>query len=204
MENTYTQDKKIFIFDLDDTLINTRLLKKLRFNIFKNAGYTDEEILVAYEAIYASGYTPEKHLAALQYIRNNPAITLISDDHLHTEDLIFADTKTMLTEIKNNPQTYCILLTKGNAESQMKKVNLLGLKNFFDEIWTDAGPKIDFLKTKFSTDVEFIFINDRIEENEKIKKEFFNAHFYLIDRHGIHTPGTAYTSLTDIQKEVGV
>ncbi len=195
--------KKIVILDLDDTLINTKLLKKLRFDLFRQAGYSEEEILGTYESIYDSGYSTQKHADALQAIRKNGALDSIQDDHLLNEGLVFKDTISILHEAKSNPNIKSVLLSKGDPTSQQKKIDLLGLADFFDTIWISPVSKELFLKTHFSPDQEFIFINDKQSENDAIQKDFPHAVCYLIDRHTAHDL-SIHTALEEIKKRMAL
>ncbi len=195
MDNPSPSAQKIVVIDLDDTLINTRQLKKLRFKALEKCGYKKDHIDSTYENI-DGGYSTKKHTTALALLQ--PEIICdhkVLDEQL-TSDLVFGDVANFLSGLKNHR---LILLSHGDPDFQMTKLSKLGLVDFFDIIWLTPNNKEIFLKAHFSPDQEFIFINDKQSENDAIQKDFPNAVCYLIDRHNTKNSNT-FSSLQEIKK----
>lgn len=171
----------MFIVDLDDTILNTQAFKQARIKALNNLGVSDELYKTSYidaynnssginiynstnhaEVLEKYGFDKEKVLSALQKVEED------------LKDLLFPGTEDLATFLKEKGQKL-ILLSLGEESFQKMKIKQTGLAKFFDLIFTVNDTKehvIQKILKDFPDEQEVWFINDKIEETEKLKQLF--------------------------------
>ena len=169
----------IFIFDLDDTLINTKKIKKEIKKIF----YQDDK----FDYYYQKFLKKEKLFNFLNFLsflktekvieeKNIKKLQKQHKDFLKNTSLISQETKNKIKNIGKNHDL--ILLTLGEKKYQREKIKSQKLDSYFKKIVITKEKKensLNFLQNKKDTTY---FINDKKAENKIIKKKF--PHFHII------------------------
>jgi FMN phosphatase YigB (HAD superfamily) len=170
------------IFDLDDTLINTHLLKESVADKLFSYGIPRDIVDSAYHIAKerAGNYTLQAHV---DVIREKHSFEIPEDVFVwfSTEDLsvyVFPEYETILETLRENHTL--ILLTKGEAEFQKMKIAGSGLGTYFQHIHITPYPK-EVLLSREEFELPIVFVNDKKEENEKIKELFTD--FQIVEHH---------------------
>jgi len=181
------------IVDFDDTLYNTRQLKKELLEIAKLHNISEELFTKTYQKI-SQAYTPKKHLEEIL-----KQLTLDSKDKqqnlgIQTNKILkqFEDLFTTQKSAKRLfPFTHdflklakkctkkLVLLSKGYPKFQHQKVESSKISHFFDQIYY-TNDKTEFLKQNLQMQ-SGLFINDKAEENAEIAKNFKNLKIVQIN-----------------------
>ena len=177
----------IFIFDLDDTLMNTKSLKEKLFKLMQESGANMKEILESYEKTYTMPelYTPIAHIEHL-YDKNNNInkdFFIKNYENIEYKALLFPKTEEILAEARELGSV--VLMTKGNHLFQARKLIASGIDDYFDDIIITNGEKDEYLK-RFKTYPKVIIINDKITENQQMSNI---------------VPHFTYINLTDLEKD---
>ncbi len=157
--------ERIYIFDLDHTLLNAKvLLNDLSLLLSGEFDMISEDIWNHFKL---------KDEKLIKFLEN------------HLEKYLFDGVVENLKKIKDRK----ILLTFGDIEFQKKKVEALGLDKVFDEVILTDEHKIDFLKdfVEKNKGEEIIFVNDnynkRFLENAEIKKVIPEIKIFEVDNY---------------------
>lgn len=166
-----------FIFDFDDTLFDNTQLKKDIFNILKSFSVPEKVILESYKNARNS-YNFISHLEEIKKIHNiilEEVPILENLNKLSFSDYVFPETQEILRELSKKHKL--ILLSFGEEHLQKKKIEESNLANNFNQIHVTQENKVHILK-QLELDSDIFFLNDKIYENELVKKEF--PHFKVI------------------------
>lgn len=160
-----TKKEKIYIFDLDHTLLNAKKFREdLGLLLDNDKNIISEKIWEIFE---------KKDEKLINFIKNK------------TPEYLFPKVKENLQKISAKK----ILLTFGNLNFQKEKVTALKLSNIFDEIIITDKNKINFLWEFYQSnqDKEIIFINDtynkRFNENQEISKKIPEIKIMEVDNY---------------------
>ncbi len=146
--------EKIYIFDLDHTLLNSlKFRQDIGLLLENNPEISSENIW--------------SHFAA----KDERLINFIKEK---TKDYLFDDTLENLEKVKDKK----VLLTFGSLEFQKLKVEALNFNEVFDQVFLTDENKMNFLESFISENStkEIFFINDnnnkRFRENDEVRKLF--------------------------------
>ncbi|MFA4830887.1 MAG: HAD family hydrolase [Patescibacteria group bacterium] len=169
------------IIDFDDTLFDTQAFKQARLEAVQRLGVSEEEYWETYrQARSGSGgfmtYSDERHaemLTARGYNYCEILATLQETTGDAVKNFLFEDTVLFLKNIKaiNQPM---VLLSLGNPGFQELKTKGSGIDKYFDRMFFVHDTKMHVLAEFFKkvTADGVWFINDKIEETQKLKKTF--------------------------------
>lgn len=169
------------IFDLDHTLFDTESFKRDIFELFKQAGISDAEILATYGRLLEQNngnYDPLFHAEECGNVPVRDAVLAFMESSL--EKYLQRGVTETLSHLKNDGHRL-VLLTKGHVHIQEKKVRNAGIFEYFDEIDVQPTLKEEFLKKLQSGDCVY-FINDNWKETDRIRKMFPEIEYILFVR----------------------
>lgn len=165
---------KLFI-DFDNTLYDSRFLKKDLFEILQNQGFSEEEVLRAYEKASSNyQYSPTNHLEELLKIKSfNVKVTgaIIESLYLNAPEHLFKDSIRFLKSL-DRKKFEVDLLTLGDTKFQKRKVEASGIVKYFDNIYYCKKQKWIFLKTLVKPSEKFYLIDDRGDALFNISKDY--------------------------------
>ena len=169
------------IFDFDDTIFDTRQLKKIIAEKLSSYGIDLEVVNNAYHESKGrvGNYILNEHTNTLSQIHgfDVPKEFFAWFEDLPLDSYILPEHESMIKKLKNDKHIL-ILLTKGGNEFQNEKISRSGLEKYFDEVHITSGEKHIYLSEK-NFDGPVIFINDKKDENKKIKEHF--PHFEVFE-----------------------
>lgn len=165
-----------YIFDFDDTLFDVKKMVLRMFHILEKNGIKLAKIQ---ETFYRSkdinnNYILTRHIDLLaKESRLNKKEFKRQWGELDLSKFLFKDALFVLHTVKKNHTI--ILLTKGNLNFQKEKIRKTKLNKIFEEknIYIVKHKKENLIK-KLKLQGEIYFINDKQEENLKIKELFPN------------------------------
>lgn len=172
------------IFDFDDTLFDTKRLKKTIFEKLSSFDISMDVIRESYRNSLRENQGNFIFKKKVLYLQKNHEAQ-ISDDifmwfkNLDFSSYVFKDSHDQLSKLSKNHTL--ILLTKGSRDFQEIKIDGSNLKKFFKEIHIAEGTKEDFLYKKNFTG-EIYFINDKEAENEIVRNEFPNIKVFGVNK----------------------
>ena len=156
---------KIYIFDLDHTLIDARKMKEdLGLLLTNNKDMISEEIWNYY---------------------NENDVRIINFLEKELKKYIFDNVLENLNKIRETK----ILLTYGDLNYQRKKVMSLGFDKIFDRVILTDKNKVEFLKDFYekNNNKKIYFINDnynkRFSENKEIKEKIPKINIFEVDNY---------------------
>jgi FMN phosphatase YigB (HAD superfamily) len=159
----------IFIFDLDDTLMDTKSLKDQLFRLMQESGANMDEILESYEKTYTMPelYTPVTHIEHLYNQNNNinKDFFLKSYENIDYKALLFPKTEEILAEARELGAV--VLMTRGHHLFQARKLISSGIDDYFDDIIITNKTKDEYVP-RFTAYPKVIVINDKASENEQM------------------------------------
>lgn len=125
---------KILVFDLDDTIIDTRKIKSILFGIANELGVEAEAMQEIYKRVRDSGFTLEKFAQELGLVtgREESEIKRRMEQAIlgKKDELLFSDAKVFLALCREH-KTEMHLLTFGAEGWQREKIGLFGLGELF-------------------------------------------------------------------------
>lgn len=163
------------IFDFDDTLFDTQLLKEKIFNKLIENGVPKDIIHQSYKDSQKilGIYSLDNHIKILKDLYNIDIEQNLNDwiKNLNIESHIFPEVNALLKNLcgKHN----MILLTLGDQDFQSFKIGQSKISHYFNEIHIINYDKELFLR-RIDSNQEIYFINDKESENESIKNNFPN------------------------------
>lgn len=175
----------IFIFDLDDTLIDNIKLKIALAKIFR---FSYSEFTASRKKYFAKDndlYSPFEHVKMLykegEISARQKENYLIGINKLTKKIniFLFPESIRLLKNLRKRNENL-ILLTHGNVKWQKCKLENLSIKRFFNKIIVANKDKTKVLKF-FKKKDEIVFINDNAKENLAIKRLLPKAEVILID-----------------------
>ncbi len=159
-----------FIFDLDDTLLDTRALKVVLFELMQKSGASIEEIEVSYNLFTGKDlYNPESHI---KYIaKNNINVNLETFiekyNSIKYKDFLLPGVEEILKEAKDYGTN--ILFTKGDRSFQARKIVSANINDFFDDIIITHDEKADVV-SNLNFDGQVFVFNDKSLENKAMSE----------------------------------
>lgn len=153
---------------------------------------------------YTFDYTFEKHIALLEQRGYKLGGVLEQWNTLFDHDYLLPGVHELLEYVYKNSEQ-CILLTAGNQEFQMKKIESMHVSNYFTDIVVRYGNKEEYLESLHDSFEHSLFINDSLRESTLIHKMFphmqvivrFNASKYSEEE--VQKSGLPYfVSLSDV------
>lgn len=167
------------IFDFDNTLFNRDRFMQELARIF---GLSYSDFLASYHHFFKERnkfYHPYEHLRLLaeqkevSFEQEKKKVEKFLED---SAEFLYPYSIPTLQAVKNSGAKM-FLLSKGDQEFQSTKINNCGIAQLFDKIIVTED-KISSLKAWRGE--QLIFINDKKEENERVKKEFSNINIYPV------------------------
>jgi phosphoglycolate phosphatase-like HAD superfamily hydrolase len=162
-----------FIFDLDDTLLDT---KRLKDDFSQKLVLFGVPQAVAEQSYFDTkqslgNYSPEGHLQIISEKYGTRVPDDFSDwlSSVSFEGYLFPESVSTLERLQ--PNNMLILLTKGEQGFQNKKIKNSGIEKYFNTIHVVSGSKEVFLKD-IVFDGPIYFINDKESENAVVKNNF--------------------------------
>lgn len=175
---------KLFI-DFDKTLFDTNQVRERLVRIFGQFGFSKDEIDQTYLAESLDGkFSPERQAKRLNGIRSfnlKVAELKIKSMIFDSNKLLYSDSIDFLDNIDRNKYEVD-LLSYGNMEFQMRKVKHSGISDKFDNVYITDIEKQIYLKDVVRGDEEFIVIDDKIDNLEKISAEYPKSFMIYIVR----------------------
>ena len=127
---------KILVFDLDDTLIDTQMIKRILFDYAGSLGCSEKQIKSMYVEIRDKGFTLEKYASVLADIAHRPIQEILAEIRAeimnYRDELVYKDAVDFL-ELCKRMGIKLHLFTFGSSVWQAEKIEFLGLKKYFDQ-----------------------------------------------------------------------
>lgn len=175
----------IFIFDLDDTLIDNVKLKSNLAKILQMSLKDFKASRLKYFSRESDLYCPIRHVEFLCCNREvteqqkQKYINKIENMAKEIRNFLFPEVKSILNQLKKE-KNYLILLTHGDLTWQKLKVKSLPIKKYFNKIIITDKDKADVLNFLKEEEKKIVFINDNAKENINIRKKLPNIKTLLI------------------------
>lgn len=167
--------------DLDDTLISNEHTKNVLLTCLEEVGFSREQILEAYpQARGEDGFfAPHAYLSALNASSEQEARwDLLWKSHRQALlNGLFPGAIAFLQGI-NREKYIPKLLTLGNPTYQEEKVNILDIRQYFEELHFCTEEKADFLLKLIPRETQCILVDDRVDCCEAVRKAFPNSQTY--------------------------
>ena len=181
----------IIVIDFDGVLFDDRKFKKEYIRIFADAGVTMREYEGAYREsknAHGGSYHPDTHLLLLKKMHTDFSIALIKKKRAELVALsfryVFKDAEPFLASQKKKGLSLYMLST--GMGFQKKKIKSSGLSRYFKKIKIipDSSKGAAMLRLLRGLRKEhFIFIDDKKEIVEEIKRAFPRASVIQMARH---------------------
>lgn len=200
--------------DWDNTVYNSVAFEADIFGIFSKHGASQADIRETYTrslctiAPHKYDYTFEEHTQFLRELGYNlPSSVEAELNSLFSKNYIFPDTLFFLDFLKGVSKKI-VLLSAGDQNFQLNKINGSKIKSNFDEIKIVGGDKEKYLANNYKGK-EIFFVNDNLRENLSVKTEVpsalvitkFNTNRYSEEE--VKKVGVPYfKTLTEIQHYV--
>lgn len=183
--------RMIIVFDFDRTLFDAQRFKDDLKAVFVNAGLAESVFDETFTPVRANkdGYSIDKQLKVLKSYKD------VSMEQLnqvqmgmkmvlrHSQDYVFADVLPLLEKFSNQALYY--VLTFGNKEFQIEKLQQAGLDAYFQQIVSTLNEtKVDEFKDICNANIgeDIYYIDDKVIVVEPIHVACPNAHVALLDR----------------------
>jgi FMN phosphatase YigB (HAD superfamily) len=178
---------KIFL-DFDDVLFNTKAFKKDLIAIFKKNKVSKKDFLATYKdypTVTKKGlqkYDPFEQIKRLEEKLSVNGVK-IKKDLLHflakSSDYLFKDVKKFLQEFDKKD---LYLVSYGQTGFQDKKIANCDLKKYFRKIIVTDKMKAEVIKRLVGQKEKFVFVDDRVDQVEAVKKKFPQSLTFLMKR----------------------
>ena len=171
----------ISFIDFDSTLYDTADLSYSIQKIIFGLGVSEEDYKkTAVQATYGkdnnhNNYTFEFHLQLIEDL----GYVFSVDETIHKlvllleKDRKYSDAISFLKFIKKISKRL-ILLSVGNPDFQNKKIDVSGIRGYFDEVIIPQKEKEAVIRDHIQDDEKGLFVNDKLGENKKILEDFDN------------------------------
>lgn len=178
---------KIFI-DFDDSLFNTKKFRSELVGVFSKNGVSKKnffETYYDYPQRTASGlrkYDPARQIMMLRKkIKVNDLKIKKDLERLirKAKKFVFTDTESFLARFKKRN---LLLISYGYTDFQYGKIKNCGLFGKFFKVIVADGDKNKIVRKFVKKGEPFLFIDDRIENINLIKKDFPNSVTFLLKR----------------------
>jgi len=179
---------KIFI-DFDDTLFNTAALKKSLIKMFEANGVSKSDFLSSYKdyptVMHGSlkKYDPYKQIGVLKKRLGIDKIKIKSD----LEKLVGSSQKFVFRDahpfLKNFERKDLFLVSFAKTDFQCRKIGNSGLVGEFSKVIVSDKSKAEIIgKILGKNKSKIIFIDDRIDQIDAVKKKFPDSIAFLMAR----------------------
>ncbi len=178
---------KIFL-DFDDVLFNTKAFKKDLIAIFKRNKVSQKDFLATYKDYPTATkkglqkYDPFEQIKRLEKKLFVDGVK-IKKDLIHflakSSDYLFRDVKKFIQEF-DRKNLY--LVSYGHTGFQGKKIANCGLKKYFKKIIITDKMKGEAIKGLVSQKEKFVFIDDRVDQIEAVKRKLPGSITFLMKR----------------------
>jgi FMN phosphatase YigB (HAD superfamily) len=179
---------KIFI-DFDDTLFNTAALKKSLVEIFKANGVSKSDFFSSYTDYPTvmrgslKKYDPYKQIEVLHKKLGIKKTKIKSD----LEKMVRSSRKFVFRDahpfLKNFEREDLFLVSFAKTDFQCRKIENSGLREEFSKVIVSDKPKAEIIgKIVGNKKTKIIFIDDRIDQIDAVKKKFSGSATFLMAR----------------------
>ncbi|MCC6639219.1 hypothetical protein IT409_01525 [Candidatus Falkowbacteria bacterium] len=192
--------------DLDSTLYDTPKFKEALAQSMSGLIHPDdflisfEQVLRSYEQGYA--YSIERHANVLQDLHGIPAditTSTLSQIVEESNDFVYDD---VIPFLESKRDENLILLSFGDTDFQMAKINASGLTKYFKHILvTEAHKHTIALPTAINS--QTIFLNDNRLENKQLRLAYPQAKIIEIQRDRKDIPDEDFEVITSL-REIGI
>jgi FMN phosphatase YigB (HAD superfamily) len=168
------------LIDFDDALFFTKAFKEDFIKIFKKFGVSDEQFHKSYKAYKTikhkniSQYDPAKQIKILEDEAgiDGKALSKSLDNFLaNTSRFVFKDVSPFL---KSTKKENLYLISFGSARFQKMKMKGTKIMKYFKKVRVTDKLKSEAISGLLgkNKNVEFVFIDDRIDQIEPVKKAY--------------------------------
>lgn len=188
---------KIF-FDFDGTIFDTKKLKVDLFEVFRRAGFSDEDINNTYKAAGLDyNYSPAKQLSLLGKVRSFDETATqkrLQKLYENAPACVFTDVPRFFKNV-DRKKYELILFTLGDKEFQAAKVEHSKIVPYFDSVHYTSQQKWEAIGELIKPGEKFIFVDDRGDAVFEMSKRFKGAFALEINRFA--TPSDPMEPLKD-------
>lgn len=174
----------MFILDFDDTLFDTHRFVEDIYALFESIhiprtiSETSMQTCIVSGEGEQYGYSFEKHIDVLRAMNFDIDRTdILKKLHrlLADHDYIFKDTLSFLVSLQRY-EFPIYILTDGQKEFKQKKYYSSNIPTYIDKLITVQGHKEIYIASIIDQYPNIFFINDNLQENHIIKKQFPKIH----------------------------
>jgi len=178
---------KIFL-DFDDVLFNTKSFKRGLIGVFKKNGVSKKDFLATYKdypTITRKGlkkYDPFRQIKLLEKKLGIDGEKTKRDMLKFLESckkFVFSDVKNFLRHFDKNE---LFLISYGHTGFQDKKIENCGIAKYFREIVVTDKMKAEIIRRFAGKKEKMIFLDDRTDQIEEVKKNFPQSITFLFKR----------------------
>jgi len=178
---------KIFL-DFDDVLFNTKAFRNDLMGIFRKNGVSRKDFLASYKdypTVSRGGlkkYDPFKQIELLEKkfgIDGKKIAEDLGEFLASCPKYIFRDVKAFLKQFSKRK---LYLISYGHTGFQDKKIDNSGISPFFQKIVVTDKMKAIAIRRFAKKDETLIFLEDRTEQINEIKKYFSRSITFLVKR----------------------
>ncbi|MFA5926347.1 MAG: hypothetical protein WC831_05505 [Parcubacteria group bacterium] len=187
MKKEIPKELKIFI-DFDDAIFYTKAFKEGLIGVFEKNGVSEEDFSRTYRELSKknkSGIAKRDPYNQIRFLEKELGIdgkkTKSDLDRFlkNSRKYIFKDINPFL---KNFSKNNLHIITFGHAKFQAKKIDGCNLKRYFKRIVVTDKIKSEVISRFSSNGDVFVFIDDRIEQIDAVKKKFKKCITFFIKR----------------------
>lgn len=180
---------KIFL-DFDDAMFNTKAFKEKFIGVFQKHGVSKEDFDKSYKDYPTvvkrniSKYDPRMQIRVLEKRLGIEGKRLKRDINKFLSGTDKFITSDVLPFLKKFKKKNLFLITYGDAYFQKIKIRNCGIRKYFSKVVVTDKLKAEEI-TKLADNVEketFVFIDDRADQIESVKKKFPYCATFLIKR----------------------
>ena len=183
----------MIIFDFDNTLFNTPLLKDDIRHVFEKYEIRGQEFWKSFYKSYdirseSAGYNIDQHLSLLKDLTKKQKGSIKQDIESvmwdRGQQYIYSDALPILNKLKELG-VEMILLCRGDKEFKKFKFEVTGIADYFDQIFVEDNivPVLNKIVRKTKKDQkDILFINHKIEDLRAVKAKFPDIFCIFINR----------------------
>lgn len=194
------ENNPTLFLDFDETLFDNTKARNFILNDLKEHGITQEIWGETYELVkkeYKGVYNREEHFFHLsQRASQSFDVSVHYKKYIEfVSECIYPD---VLPFLKRYKESRVVIVTYGEEEFQTEKIEHSNILEYIDATIITDRAKSEALKDVFDG-VSGIFIDDRIEHLDDIKKAYPTIETILIDRHTTNTQ-TTHRKITSLDE----
>ncbi|MFA5871994.1 MAG: HAD family hydrolase [Parcubacteria group bacterium] len=176
------------ILDFDDVLFNTKAFKRDLINVFKKNGVSEKDFLATYKdypVITKKGILKYDPFWQIKILGERRGIDVVKTRQDMLEFLnncpqyVFRDATGFLKKFSKNK---LYLVSYGHTGFQDKKIEQSGLGGFFGKIVVTDKMKAAVMRRFIRKGKDMVFIDDRVDQINAVKKYFPNSLTFLLKR----------------------